>query len=164
MTTFHSLQWLSFNFSTVLQQWPTWWSGALTVACDIPLWSLGVGISLCMCGGFVAAVIHEQKIPPVSGGHLIEWNFSLAKGRAFWKEKCLPNRHFVSFPHYTHWVYQGVPRISAPFPGHYPTQIAASWVSCEFLLPSPVSDQIVLKQISGDLWISFSLHLMAAIS
>jgi hypothetical protein len=32
------------------------------------------------------------------------------------------------------------------------------------LLPSPVSDQIVLKQISGDLCIPFSLHLMAAIS
>ncbi len=33
-------------------------------------------------------VKHQHKFSSVFGGHLIQWNFSLAKGRAFWKAKC----------------------------------------------------------------------------
>jgi len=35
-----------------------------------------------------AYLLHWHKISSVSGRHFIQWNFSSAKGKAFWKVKC----------------------------------------------------------------------------
>jgi hypothetical protein len=78
-----------------------------------------------MCAGFVAAIMHEQNIPSVSGGTLSKGISSWLRAGYFEKKNACPTGISFLFPLYP-WVYQGVPKISAPFLGHYPTQIAAS--------------------------------------
>ncbi len=44
-----------------------------------------------------------QKISSVFGGHLIQWNFSSAKGRVFWKAKI---QWAICFPYFSHYTQQ----------------------------------------------------------
>lgn len=49
-------------------------------------------------------VPHQQKMSSVSGGHLIQRNFSLTKGTVLWAAKCP-----LCFFHYTWWIPTGWP-------------------------------------------------------